>query len=123
MAINDTAYSNAVLDWYWAGQSVTPPSAFYIGLATNNGDGFTEQVGGGYARQVISFGTANNGVVQSNVTVTFGPASSSWTAQKFGIFLASSGGTPIMSKLMEPLVFSSGVSKLFLSGSIEIQLG
>jgi hypothetical protein len=78
------------------GTTYTSPSVWYAALystsPTANTAG-TEITGNGYSRQSITFSSAANGVVTSNVAVTFTNSTAVWpTINAFGITDASSSG-------------------------------
>ncbi len=92
-----------------AGTGIYAPATWYLGLSTtaptDDGSGFTEPVGNGYARCTVPndatrWGTASPGgdgiTRKSNVAAfTFPNPTGAWgLLTHWGLFLASSGGTP-----------------------------
>lgn len=82
-------------------------SPIYIGLSTTDpgadGTGFTEPVGGAYARQsyandVTNWPAASSGQKTNGVLIDgYAVASADWgTITHWGIFLAASGGSPVV---------------------------
>ena len=74
----------------------TSPSAVYIALYTTDptdADTGAEVVGGGYARQVVTFSAPSNGATASNAAVEFPQALANWgTIGWVGIRDAASSG-------------------------------
>lgn len=87
---------NAFLNHVLRNQSMTSPTTVYLALYTSDptdADTGTEVSGGGYARQVITFGAPSNGVTSNSATVLFPVATANWgTITHFGIRDASTGG-------------------------------
>lgn len=99
----------AIADSQFGGGS-TPwaPATWYLGLSTSvpndDGTGFTEPVGGSYARVAVTNNTTNfpAAVTTSGITTksngtkfTFPDPTGTWgNAIYYGWFTASSGGTP-----------------------------
>lgn len=99
------------------------PATWYIGLSTtqpnDDGTGFTEPVGGSYARKAVTNNVTNwpaaatvGGVTtKANGTkITFVDPTGTWgSAVAWGAFLASSGGTPEFTNgLQTPVTIKSG---------------
>lgn len=85
-----------VLNHMIRNQAFTPPATVYLSMHTADPGitGASEVVGGGYARQPVTFGAASGGVIASNADVNFAnmPAvavthGGLWTAQTGGNFL------------------------------------
>lgn len=92
---------------FGAGATTYSPATWYLALSTttpaNDGSGFTEPVGGSYARVAITNNTTNfpnatqvNGVTTktNGVKFTFPNPTGSWgNVTHFGFFTTSTGGT------------------------------
>lgn len=98
------AQEAVVLNHITGVSSYTMPTTFYIGLSTaapnEDGTGFTEPSGNGYARVNACGGTywntATAGSVTNKIAIPFPETSGSWgTITYFGVFTAASGGSPI----------------------------
>lgn len=77
------SYETLVGDALLRGQSLTGPTTVYVGLftadPTDTGDFTSEVSGNAYARQAVTFGTANpDGTFASAADVTFPVATGSW---------------------------------------------
>jgi hypothetical protein len=99
-----------IADSQFGGGAITnvAPATWYLALSTttpaNDGTGFTEPVGGSYARVAITNNATNwpaaataDGVTKktSGAKFTFPNPTGSWGAvTHWGLFLASTGGTP-----------------------------
>lgn len=103
-----TTYANDILNYTFAKtQSLTAPSAVYIGLSTNDpeadGGAFTELSGNGYARVLISqrgatypalIGSAASRAISNIAQINWTKATADWVRVKgFGLFSSASGGT------------------------------
>lgn len=118
MSLSDTL-ENTVLDTI-LGTSGTLPTPVYIGLSTTTptdaGANFTEPVGFGYARVSVANNATQwpnaSGGIKSNANTQSFPnaAGGSWgTATHFGIFTASSGGTPVITGALDsPRLINDG---------------
>ena len=88
----ETALLNHVL----RNVSYTSPTLPYVALYTvapSEAGGGTEVIGGGYARQAVTFTAPAPDSVSNSTDVTFPIASADWgTIVAFGIFDASTGG-------------------------------
>ena len=98
MSFSNT-YETTVLQWTFTTDSVTRPTAWYLGLFTANpdedGSGATEISGNGYARKSVSF-TASGNLATNSAAVEFDVATGSWgTISHVAVFDASSGGNQI----------------------------
>ncbi len=103
---------NKYIDWFFRGQTFTPPATMYVGLDTTAGSASacgTEVSGGSYARVAVTSSLSNwagtqsagsttastgtSGQTSNNATITFPSPTSSWsTIVGFCVFDASSGG-------------------------------
>lgn len=98
MSFSNT-YETTVLQWTFTTDSVTRPTAWYLGLFTANpnedGSGATEISGNGYARKSVSFSVSGN-LATNSAAVEFDVATGSWgTISHVAVFDASSGGNQI----------------------------
>ena len=87
---------NLALDWLLTSNSVTRPSAWYLGLHTgspaDDDSGANEISGGSYARQSISF-TVTNDTASNSATITFPAATAPWgTISHISVYDASTAG-------------------------------
>lgn len=104
------------------GDSVNTPLAqtpIYIGLSTtdpgSDGTGFTEPVGGAYARQsstndATNWPSASSGQKTNGALIQYPQATAAWgTISHWGIFLADTGGSPVAwGELDTPRAVASG---------------
>lgn len=110
-----------LLDNMLGDSSATPlnQATVYVGLSTtdpgSDGTGFTEPVGGAYARQASTNDATNwpdssSGEKTNANVISYPAATSGWgTISHWGLFLAASGGTPVAwGELDTPRVVSSG---------------
>lgn len=108
-------------------QSYTSPATVYAALYTTaptaNTSG-TELSGSGYSRQTVTFANPADGVIASNVSVTFGPATgSSWTGVKaVGIVDASTSGNIMYFQTISNRNVLVGDSLIFGTGNISVSL-
>ena len=98
MSFSNT-YETTVLQWTFTTDSVTRPTAWYLGLFTANpdedGSGATEISGNGYARKSVSLSVSGN-LATNSAAVEFDVATGSWgTISHVAVFDASSGGNQI----------------------------
>lgn len=98
MSFSNT-YETTVLQWTFTTDSVTRPTAWYLGLFTANpdedGSGATEISGNGYARKSVTF-TVSGNLATNSAAVEFDVATGSWgTISHVAVFDASSGGNQI----------------------------
>lgn len=124
-ALTNTA-ENMVINWLLTTQSVTRPTAWYVGLFSDDpGEDAsgTELTGeGGYARQSVTFSAASGGATANTGAVTFGAATGSdWPqATHFGIFTALTGGTLLLKKALDaPKTIAVGDTGTFAIGAID----
>lgn len=131
------AYRNDILNYLFSKTtaSLSAPSQVYIGLSSNDpeadGGTFTELSGKGYSRVLISqkgatypdlIGQASGGSISNTKQINWTKATGNWTnAQGFGLFSASSGGTPFYyGKLDTLLEVVEGAVALFDPGALKI---
>lgn len=122
-----TATENAVLNAWLRNTAPTLPATLHMGLYTvlpdDDGAGGTEVSAGGYARQTIAFAAASGGAASNSGTITFSAATpASWgTVVGFGLFTASTGGTPILTGTINPtLGVSVGAAVVFAPGTVTV---
>lgn len=116
------------LDWLWTTDSVTRPTAWYVGLFTttptaDDGTGGTECSNTGYARQAVTL-VRTGSTMNPNATVTFGPATENWTeVVGFGFWDALTAGNMMAFKdLVTPRTLSNGDSAEFAPADLSISL-
>ena len=98
MSFSNT-FETHVLQYVFTADSVTRPTAWYVGLftadPTDTGSGATEISGNAYARVSATFTVSGNAATTS-AAVEFAAATGSWgTISHIGIFDAASGGNLI----------------------------
>ena len=124
--------NNKVLDCYFGGLAITPPSTLYVGLSLTRsfkGGYVSEPVGGSYARVAVPndlthFLAASAGAKSNATTITFPTPSAGW-GSILSVFIAdaATGGNVLaMADLPAPSTINSGamaptiaVNALFLS--------
>lgn len=104
--------TNKLIDFTMRGQTYTPPTNVFVGLATTTGSPAacgTEVTGGGYARVSVATSlaawsatqgatttvasTGNTGTISNNATITFPAPTANWgTVTEFCVFDASTAG-------------------------------
>jgi len=101
-------------------------NAFVGYLAAGTGTGtFTEETGGGYARQAITFGPLANGATSNTAGATFGPATgAAWpTITEQAIYDAATGGNLIAWwPLATPQTVAPGGTAPVAQGGIHLRL-
>lgn len=131
-------YVQNILNYLFAKTStLTVPTAVYIGLSKNDpeadGGTFTELSGGGYTRVMVSqkgetypdvMGSASGRSITNTKQINWTKATANWeTANGFGLFTASSGGTPIYyGKLESPVTVELGAVALFDPNALKISI-
>ena len=91
--------NNKVLDCFFGGSAITPPSTLYIGLSLTKaykGGYVAEPIGGSYARVAVTndlrhFPAASVGTKSNSVAITFPSPTSSWGSIS-SVFIADSPG-------------------------------
>ena len=124
--------NNKVLDCFFGGVAIAPPSTLYIGLSLTKsfkGGYVSEPVGGSYARIAVPndlthFLAASAGAKSNATAITFPTPSAAW-GSILSVFIAdaASGGNVLaMADLPSPFTINSGanaptiaVNALFLS--------
>ena len=126
MSFSNT-YETTVLQWTFTTDSVTRPTAWYLGLFTANpdedGSGATEISGNGYARKSVSFSVSGN-LATNSAAVEFDVATGSWgTISHVAVFDASSGGNQIAyAALTTSKAIDTGDVLRFPAGDVDITL-
>jgi len=102
----------------------TATATWYVGLRA----GGTELSGNGYARVAVTNNTTNFPNIAANIMVngtviTFPAASADWaTADEVCLFIASSGGTPKYTGILDsPVTVRSGQTRQFAAGDLKIK--
>lgn len=98
MSFSNT-FETHVLQYVFTTDSVTRPTAWYVGLftadPTDTGSGATEITGNNYSRVSATF-TVSGDTATTSAAVEFAAATGSWgTISHIGVFDASSGGNLI----------------------------
>lgn len=97
MSFSNT-YETTVLQWTFTTDSVTRPTAWYIGLFTaapGEAGGGTEVSGGSYARKAVTF-TVSGNLATNSAAVEFDVATATWgTITHVAVFDAVTGGNQI----------------------------
>lgn len=132
------SYANNILNYVFSKtNSLSAPSAVYIGLSTNDPEAtngtFNELAGYGYARVLVSqrgsaypnmIGTASNRAITNTYQINWAKATGEWeTANGFGLFDAPTGGEPFFyGKLTEPVIVPNGAVALFDPNALRISI-
>jgi len=97
MSFSNT-YETIVLKWTFTTDSVTRPTAWYIGLFTTDpgeASGGTEISGGAYVRKAATFSVTGD-TATNTAAIEFDVATASWgTITHIAVFDASTGGNQI----------------------------
>lgn len=126
MSFSNT-FETHVLQYVFTADSVTRPTAWYVGLftadPTDTGSGATEITGNNYSRVSATFTVSGNAATTS-AAVEFSAATGSWgTISHIGIFDAASGGNLIAhSSLTASKAIASGDVFRIPTGDIDITL-
>jgi len=115
---------NKILDHVFGSTSYTPPSR-YVGLnSADPGETGTSELASssGYARQVITFGTAVSGLISNSLAVVFTNTGSNWLATTyFSVWDSLSGGNFLGSgALTVSKTIQAGDTGTFAVGSLTI---
>lgn len=121
-----TYLENKLLEAVLKNTAYTSPSTVYLALYSvspgESGTG-TELSGSGYSRQAVTFGTASTGTIASTASVTFGPATGTWSpVVAVAIVDASSGGNVLFYKATATQNIKSGGTITIDSGDLTITL-
>jgi hypothetical protein len=124
MSASDS-FENKILDAGFGAGTLTKPANVYVALystAPTDSTSGTELTGNGYARQVVSFGTAANGAVTSSGNVTFAANGSSWlTAVSVALTDASTSGNIMVYGALSPSrTLQDGDTLTFSTGNISV---
>ena len=126
MSFSNT-FETHVLQYVFTTDSVTRPTAWYVGLftadPTDTGSGATEITGNNYSRVSATF-SVSGATATTTAAVEFAAATGSWgTISHIGIFDASSGGNLIAhSALTASKAIASGDVFRIPTGDIDITL-
>jgi hypothetical protein len=126
MSFSNT-FETHVLQYVFTTDSVTRPTAWYVGLftadPTDTGSGATEISGNNYSRVSATF-SVSGATATTTAAVEFAAATGSWgTISHIGIFDASSGGNLIAhSALTASKAIASGDVFRIPTGDIDITL-
>lgn len=127
-ALSDHA-ENLLLNWLMTTDSVTRPTAWYVGLYTaapSDSGGGTEVSGNGYARQSATWGTASGtgGTTDNEANITFTASGGDWgTITHIGIHDAASGGNLLWHGAMSASkTIADGDTLQFNTGNIDLTL-
>lgn len=121
------AFETDVLSWGLTADSVTRPTAWYIGLFTSDptdtGAAGTEVSGGSYARTAATF-TVTGDTASNSAAVEFPAATADWgTVSHIGVFTASSGGTMLVHAVLTTAkVIATGDVFRIPTGDLDITL-
>ena len=119
-------FENKILDAGFGAGTLTKPANVYVALystAPTDSTAGTELTGNGYARQVVSFGTASAGQIGSSGNVTFtSNVSSTWsTAVAVALVdAASSGNIMVYSTLSPSRTLQDGDTLTFITDNIKV---
>lgn len=114
---NSDDYESILLNHEFGGASLGNPSTWYLGLYTTeptDSSAGVEVSGGAYARLAITNNTTNFPTTTTNeknlgLSVAFPEATSGWgSITAFGLFVASTGGTPRFWGTITPQVINTG---------------
>jgi hypothetical protein len=120
------AFETHVLTYLFTTGSVTRPTAWYIGLFTDNPDeagAGTEISGNGYARKAVTFTVSGNNASNSSA-IDFDAATGSWgTITHAAIFDAASSGNMIAyGSLTTSKAVTTGDILRLASGEFDVNL-
>lgn len=130
MAAASNYLEEAILNYFFRGQSVTQPSQVYLALYINDptdADTGTEVSGGGYARQLVTFGSptqsGGKGVIANANKIEFDIATTNWgQVSHWGIRSASTAGQLLcrgafnrLEEVLEGHRFTVGIGNLTVS--------
>lgn len=125
MSFSNT-YETNVLTWTFTSDSVTRPTAWYLGLFTSAPDesgGGTEVSGGSYAREAVTF-TISGNLATNTGAIEFPVATANWgTISHVAVFDASTGGNQIAyAALTASKTIASGDVLRVPAGDLDITL-
>jgi hypothetical protein len=107
MSSATNTFENKILDAAFGSGTLTKPANVYVALystAPTDSTSGTELTGNGYARQIVSFGSASSGQIASSGNVTFtANASSTWsTAVAVALVDAATAGNIMVYGALAP---------------------
>lgn len=127
-ALSDHA-ENLLLNWLMTTDSVTRPTAWYVGLFTaapNDAGGGTEISGDGYSRQSATWDTATGtgGTTANDSDISFTASGGNWgDVTHIGIFDASTDGNLIWHGAMtSSKTVNDGDTLQFSTGNIDLTI-
>jgi len=121
----------SVLNEYFRGNSVTPPTTLYLALYTSDptsADTGTEITGGSYARQVVTFAAptvqGTKSQIVSNITLTYPLATANWgDVAYWAIRTAATGGNMLAyGAFSQVKTIASGDQYVVQTGNITLTL-
>lgn len=126
MGLTDYSEEN-LLNFWFRGDAVDPPSELYIALFTSAPDdtgGGDEIEGFGYVRQLLTFGAWADGECANDQTVTYPIATGSWgEVTHSAVFDAEEGGNMLVwGELTAPRSVGDGEIFTFGIGSVTAAL-
>ena len=118
---------NKLLDHVLRNSAYTPPAAVYVGLYTvapTDAAGGTEVSGSGYAREVVTFGSAaSGGTIANTAAVAFTAAGGDFgDIVAIGVFDAASAGNLLLWKAVPATTINDGDTANFPIGDIDVTL-
>ncbi len=118
-----STHAAQILNKEFGGTNYTPEATFYVGLRA----GGTELSGGAYARVAVANNVTNFAAVAANIKVnstaiTFPQANADWlTADEVALYVASSGGTPKYTGVLDnPVTVRNGQTRSLAAGALKI---
>ena len=129
MAAKTDFLENRMIDWFFRGQTYTPPASFHFALFTaapTDAGGGTEVSGGGYARVSVARTLAawagtqgpgttvasngSSGTTSNNGVITFAAPTANWgQIVAVGVFDAATGGNLLLyGALQQPKTVNAG---------------
>ena len=119
-------FETRVLQWTFTTGSPTRPTAWYVGLFTDNpgeAQGGTEVSGNGYARKAVTF-TVSGDTASNNAAIEFDVATGNWgTISHIAVYDALTSGNQIAyAALTASKTIETGDVLRLPSGEIDITL-
>lgn len=118
-------FEDKVLNAGFGAGTLTKPANVYVALystAPTDSTSGTELTGNGYARQVVSFGSASSGQITSSGNVTFAANGAAWlTAVSVALVDASTSGNIMVYNALSPTrTLQDGDTLTFTTGNIKV---
>lgn len=133
-----TAYANNILNYVFGKtKTLSGATKIYLALSSNDPEAdngaFTELVGGGYARVLVSnqddtypnlIGMASERAITNTAQINWNKATADWTEAKgLGLFTTATGGTPIYYGTLDvPVKVVAGAVALFDPGALRVSI-